>query len=66
MDAADIAELQTLVNGMRSVGEASRMIDKSPVWVRHLAETGVLQGCRTAVGWLITEDSLREYNRQQR
>ncbi len=61
----DMAELQALVAHMRSVGEASRMIDKSPTWTRHLAETGVLQGIRTRVGWLLTEDSLRAYNRQQ-
>ena len=65
MLVADSPEVQTLVSGLRSVGEASRIIRKSPAWTRHLAESGVLRGVRTPVGWLLAEESLLDYLRQQ-
>ncbi len=61
MTPQDLAWLRAMMGHLRSVGEASRIIAKSPAWVRHLLATGGLRGVETPLGWLIDDQSLAEY-----
>ncbi len=66
MTTQDLEWLRAMMGHLRSVGEASRFIAKSPAWVRHLLETGGLRGVETPLGWLIDDQSLIEYAQQPR